>query len=93
MLRKRTQAQRDAIKTRAAAYPRPLSPLQREALEAMSRSALYRCDQGTAFGDSSSSEVWQSQTILSLEQRGLCSAGRFAVITVAGRRELARHRS
>lgn len=93
-LRKRTQAQRDAINARADAYPRPLSAHQVRALRAMSAAALYRCDQGTRFGDTNSSETWQSQTILSLEERGFCSIrnGRFASITAAGRRELARHR-
>lgn len=93
-LRKRTQAQRDAINTRAAAYPRPLSLAQVEALEAMGEAALYRCDHGTAFGSTVTGRTWQSATILSLAERGLCSVrdGRFARITAAGKRELGRHR-
>lgn len=90
----KTQTQRDAINARAAAWPRPISPLQRDALQKMLAAALYRCDQGKAFGDTNSSRTWPMQTIRSLEGRGLCfiHEGRFARITAAGKRELARHR-
>lgn len=70
----------------------PLSPLQRQALHWMSKKALSYCVAG--FGtDLQPGRYWASQTIMSLETRGLCTISgkamkRVANITRAGRREL-----
>lgn len=89
-LRKRTQAQRDAINAHAAAYPKPLSPRQQKALAAM---AFMQLSFGRVTGR------WHGHlqaTVDALERKRLCRIeGKQrprAVITAAGKRELARHR-
>jgi hypothetical protein len=90
-IRTRTQAQRDAINARAAAYPHPLSARQREALCEMAIKSLYRALGGWD-NDRVLGKYWQSQTITALAKRGLCRIDkRFAVITAKGRREIVRH--
>lgn len=88
-LRKRTQAQRDAINARADAYPRPLSPHQRGALRAMAKGSLHHWRAGYGHG---TGQTWSSRTIAALEARGLCKFEyASAAITAAGKRELVRH--
>ncbi|HXA68856.1 MAG TPA: hypothetical protein VNW24_00300 [Stellaceae bacterium] len=88
-LRRRTQAQRDAINARAAAYPKPLSPTQRLVLSCIARAPLRYTGGGRwdGYGD---------KTVNSLVGRRLAriegKQRMRAVITPAGRRELARHR-
>jgi hypothetical protein len=92
MVRKRTQAQRDAINARAAAYPRPLSPTQLGALRELAKGSLHHWREGYGLRIE---RVWPSRTIAAIEARGLCKV-KFAAatITAAGKRELARgHRS
>jgi hypothetical protein len=96
-LRRRTQAQRDAINARAAAWPRPISAWQVEALRCMAKQMLARGRAGWS-SELLPGRYWQSQTIRALAGRGLCSlhggrAGRerFAKITRKGRIELKRH--
>lgn len=90
MLRKRTQAQRDAINARADAYPRPLSPSQRLALVAMADAPLSQGRVSGRWGG------FQSVTVGALLRKCLCRIkGKQrprAVITAAGKRELGRHR-
>lgn len=94
---RKTRAQRAAINKRAAAAERPISAWQVEALRAMAKRMLARGRAGWA-SELLPGRYWQAQTIRSLAARGLCSLGagragheRFARITAAGRRELARH--
>lgn len=90
---RKTQAQRDAIDERARDYPRPLSPGQRLALQAMSVAPLrYITTRGGTF-----SGTWsgvKQATIEALHARYLCRIeGKQrprAVITGKGRKELAR---
>jgi hypothetical protein len=92
-LRTRTQAQRDAINARAAAYPDPLSAFQLEALCEMAIKSLSRGRAGWG-SDRVLGKYWQSQTITALEKRGLCriaNGNRYAVITAKGRAEIVRH--
>lgn len=89
-MNRKTQAQREAINKRADAYPRPISPLQYQALAAMAaRPVSYTHATGHWNGH-------LQRTMDSLEQRGLCRIkGKQrprAIIAAAGRRELARHR-
>jgi hypothetical protein len=69
-----------------------LSPNQRQALHWMSKKPLAYCVAG--FGNNlRPGQYWSSQTVMSLETKGLCTiAGtgmkRVANITRAGRREL-----
>jgi hypothetical protein len=70
----------------------PLSPQQRQALHWMSKKALGYSVAGFC-NDLQPCRYWSSQTVLSLEKRGLCTiagAGmkRIARITRAGRRDL-----
>lgn len=95
MLRKRTQAQRDAINARAAAYPKPLSPTQLQALKSIARAPVKYIGGGWE----SYADTWEGyadKTINSLVGRRLCRIeGKQrprAIITAAGKRELARHR-
>lgn len=92
-MNRKTQAQRDAINKRAREYPRPISAWQLEALRYMVKLPLQRGRAGWAT-DLLLNKYWQSQTILKLVERGFCRIAhrRFAIITAAGRRELARHR-
>ena len=91
-MNRKTQAQRDAIDARAAAWPRPLSQTQRQALMRMAFVRLVRTRAG--WGSETGVVFWPSPTIRALEKRGLCRihARRFAIITAKGRRELKRHR-
>lgn len=90
-IRTRTQAQRDAINARAAAYPHPLSASQLEALCEMAIKSLSRGRAGWG-SDRLIGKYWQSQTITAVADRGLCRIDkRFAVITAKGRAEIVRH--
>jgi hypothetical protein len=96
---RRTQEQRDAINRRAAAWERPLSAWQVEALRFMTKQPLARGRAGWS-SELLIGRYWQSQTIRSLAFRGLCSlyggnAGRerFARITPKGRMAIKRHAS
>jgi hypothetical protein len=86
---RKTAAMREAINARAAAWPRPLSKTQREALGAMEllERLPYTRSDGSWGG-------FAERTITSLVDRGLCRIeGRQrprAMITGKGRKELAR---
>jgi hypothetical protein len=93
----RTPAERAAIDARAAAWERPISAWQLEALRAMARATLTRGRAGWSSGHLPG-KYWQAQTVRTLAARKLCSLvggspgrERFARITVKGRRELERH--
>lgn len=97
ILRKRTPAQRAAIDARAAAFERPISAWQAQALRAMARAPLTRGRAGWA-SDHLIGKYWQAQTVRALAARRLCSLvggspgrERFARITAKGRRELELH--
>lgn len=96
-LRTRTKAQREAIDARAAAFERPISAWQLEALRCMAKSPLVRGRAGWA-SPHLVGKYWQSQTVRALAGRGLCSlrggnVGRekLARITPKGRMELKKH--
>lgn len=89
-MNRKTQGQRDAINKRADAYPRPISAGQHGALREMAKGSLHHWRRG--YGPSIE-RCWPSRTIAALELRGLCEVrGAAALITAAGRRELARRR-
>jgi hypothetical protein len=95
-LRTRTPAQRAAIDARAAAWLRPISIWQLEALRCMAKQPLARGRAGWA-SELLVGKYWQSQTVRALADRGMCrlyggKAGRerFAGITPKGRLELAK---
>jgi hypothetical protein len=94
---KKTKAERDKINARAAAWKRPISAWQLEALRCMAKQPLARGRAGWG-NDLLPGRYWQSQTIRALAARRLCrlyggNAGyeRFAKITPKGRAELAIH--
>jgi hypothetical protein len=93
MLGQRTPAERAAINARAAAWRRPLSAHQHQALARMAK--YGRLVRGRAGWGAPGEllEFWQTTTITALTKRGLAKIEhrRFARITAAGRRYLRGH--
>jgi len=84
----RTQAERDAINTRAAAWVRPLSAQQSCALKALSKSNFHRVRAGY---HSTGGTIFAPATVDALCKRGFAISGfGKAQITAAGRREARR---
>ncbi len=87
-LRKRTAAERAEIDARAAAWQRPISPTQRQALDKMGNRPLRRTRAGWGWPHGVS--FAQTPTVAALIKRGLgrlMDGGRMVVITAAGRKE------